>query len=286
VRDRQVIVNEDINELRERLSDISALCLDCDRKGVLDLIAEITDKSRKTETVLNKISEFVRHSDFDEAENTAEAYLAELSPAEALPTQEPTKTRLSELKVNGLNIAKGLSRYESDEATYIKILRSYAASVSSLLGLMEVVDEDTLRDYQIRVHGIKGASYDVFAEEFGKKAEALEDAAKAGDIAFIHEHNPPFIEAIAVFVSEITDMLSVLNAENQRPKKDKPSKELLSQLLVACGDYSMSRAEAALQEIEKYQYETDDDLVDWLRKNLDLTNFQEMEEKLSGLELG
>jgi hypothetical protein len=40
-------------------------------------------------------------------------------------------------------------------------------------------------------------------------------------------------------------------------------------------------ANAAMTEIEEYQYDTDGDLVKWLRKNVDVVNFQEVAERLS-----
>jgi len=38
-----------------------------------------------------------------------------------------------------------------------------------------------------------------------------------------------------------------------------------------------------MTEIEKFQYESDDGLVEWLRENIDIVNFEEAAEKITGL---
>ncbi|MCL2442924.1 MAG: ATP-binding protein [Treponema sp.] len=70
--------NEDKNYIKDKLLLISKMCDDYNRKGVLDCIAAITNCSAKTIAVLDKIKEYVTHSEFDEAEKTAISYADEL----------------------------------------------------------------------------------------------------------------------------------------------------------------------------------------------------------------
>jgi hypothetical protein len=154
-----------------------------------------------------------------------------------------------------------------------------------MLGALETVDEEGLSAYKVKVHGIKGASYDIFAEQIGKEAEALEKASNAGDLGFIKERNPAFLEAAGRLIDDIDKMLSDIEADSPKPKKDKPDREVLKKLMAACDVYSMKMADAAMTEIEQYQYQADDGLAEWLRKNIDLMNFQQIVEKLSGLSL-
>jgi HPt (histidine-containing phosphotransfer) domain-containing protein len=260
------------------------MCEDYNRKGVLDVISEIKDCSKETEAVINKINEYVRRSDFDEAENTVDLYLAELALEGVIPETTQPKTNLSNIIIGGLDIAKGLKRYDGDEETYIKILRSYAGSVSSLIPLIKTVNANILDGYRIRVHGIKGASYDIYADAIGKRAEALEHAAAAGNLTFINEHNLAFINDIDTFLTEITNVLTAISAENPKPQKDKPEPALLKDLRAACRGYSMKNAETALSEMEKYQYDSDDGLADWLRKAINNMELTMVVEKLAYLE--
>jgi hypothetical protein len=131
------------------------------------------------------------------------------------------------------------------------------------------------------VHGIKGASFDLFAEYVGQKAAELEDAADAGDIGFIEDRNPAFLEAVLTLITDIEDILSDVNTEDQRPVKEKPDGELLSKLLAACMEYDIASVEEVMAEIEAYQYEKDGGLGIWLRENVDVMNYSQIAERLS-----
>jgi CheY-like chemotaxis protein len=71
--------DEDIEDLHNKLLVIQTMCADYNRKGALDTLAEIKKCSKETKLVLNKIMGHVLHSEFDEAENTAAAYITNLS---------------------------------------------------------------------------------------------------------------------------------------------------------------------------------------------------------------
>jgi hypothetical protein len=183
--------------------------------------------------------------------------------------------------VAGLNIEKGVLRYKNNEEAYIKILRAYAESVDAMLDEIKTVGN--ISDYKIKVHGIKGASLDIYADETGQKFGALEEAAKNNDLDFINANHSEFYAHASKFITEIKKMLSQIEAENPRDKKTAPDADLLEKLLSACRDYSLKKADEAMEEIEKYEYDGDGGLVSWLRKNLDMMNFMEIEEKLSNL---
>ncbi|MCL2763853.1 MAG: ATP-binding protein [Treponema sp.] len=272
--------DEDIEDLQKKLKDIQEACADYDRKGALDILSKMINYSKETKAVLNNIMSYVNHSEFEAAENAAREY------ADLLNVQAGQKTsgRLLNNEITGLDITKGLERYNNDEETYIKVLRSYTASVRSLLSEMESVNENSISNYKIKVHGIKGTSLDICAENIGKSAADLENAAKTGDLDFINSNNPVFLEAAWTLVSGIDDMLIRLDAENPKPKKDKPDKGQLEKLLAACRNYEMDEADAAMYEIQKYQYESDDGLANWLQEAIDRMDFAQIVKKLSNLE--
>ena len=76
-------------------------------------------------------------------------------------------------------------------------------------------------------------------------------------------------------------MLEELDADNQKPKKDKPDTVTLSRLRKACDNYDMGGVDAALEELELFTYESDNDLVVWLRVNAEQMNFGEIINRLS-----
>jgi len=203
----------------------------------------------------------------------------------ALSRENILLTRLQETEIEGLDIKKGLRRFENNAEFYLKVLNAYAVSVRSSFDIIKNGGKDNLVNYKIKVHGIKGTSLDISAKKIGESAALLEKAAADGDKDFIEKNNPPFFEALQIFIKNIDEMLAGINAEIAKPKKDKPGDEILLELLEACDKYDMDRADAAMAEIEKYQYESDDGLVDWLRENIDIVNFEGTSEKLNAMNL-
>ena len=190
---------------------------------------------------------------------------------------------LEGVEIPGLDIARGVQRFDGNEQSYIDVLHAYVGGVSSMLEKIETVTEDSLADYIIMVHGIKGTSFDIFAEQTAKEALELEKAGKAGDLEFIKEHHISFMENTRNFIYRIEELLSSLDQKSQKPLKDKPDKKILSELMEACSDYDMGEADKAMAELEKYKYESDDDLIGWLRNCIDRMQFEEIVERLSDL---
>ena len=186
-------------------------------------------------------------------------------------------------KFLGLDFERGKERFGGSEEAFIDILGSYAQNTRPLLAVIEHVSEDSLAEYATIVHGIKGASRGILANMIGDSAENLENAAKIGDFAYVEKHNQTFIDAVMKLIRDIDGLLHANSIENPKPMKDSPDIIALQRLLDACKSYSMDEADAAMVEIDSYQYKQDDGLVEWLRENLKLTNFRQIIEKLSGL---
>jgi hypothetical protein len=280
----------DIEDLCALFLELKELCEDYNRNGVLALISAMRNGCDETREVLEKIAELVRRSDFDEAETIAADYLAKLSLSITEQVAETphdayivTRRRLLQKGVPGLDVKKGLDRYDGDEEVYLRVLRSYAISVRDTLETVRVVSDETLNRYKISVHGIKGSSYDIFANSVGTKAEELEKAAEAENINLINEKNLPFLKNTEELIINIEELLAEIKAANPKPKKDKPDDELLLTLCNACEEYNINDVENAMSKIEQFQYEADDGLADWLRKNVDIMNFGKVADKLSYL---
>ena len=191
--------------------------------------------------------------------------------------------RKTNIKLTGLDVNNGIERFGGDAETYMQILHSYTVNTRPLLESIERVGNDKLADYAIIVHGIKGSSRGIFADMIGDSAEHLELAAKSGDFNYVNRHNPTFLNAAWKLIHDIEDMLSDINTESPKPVRDKPDDEALSRLLAACKAYNMDGAAAAMAELDGYQYTSDGGLVEWLQKNVKLTNFKQIVERLSGL---
>jgi CheY-like chemotaxis protein len=188
-------------------------------------------------------------------------------------------------KIDGLDVNKGLERFSGDWETYLDILRSFTSNTKFLLESLKNVNKDNLKDYAINVHGIKSSCRGIGSEKTGSQAEALEKAAKAGDIDFVEANNPVLIEAVFKLIADVDVFFKEEESlRKERPKKDKPYREALSKLLTACDNYSIEDIAETMQEIEAFEYHADDGLALWLRENVDQMNYSEIVEKLSALE--
>ena len=69
----------DIEDLCDKLQVIQKMCSDYDKKGVLEMISEISYYTEKTKNVLDGIKKMMLHSEFEEAANAAAAYAADIN---------------------------------------------------------------------------------------------------------------------------------------------------------------------------------------------------------------
>ncbi len=181
------------------------------------------------------------------------------------------------LAVQGVNTAKALERFGGDEAVLIEVMRSYAKKTRPLLAALEsYLNEENLADYAIVVHGVKGSSYGLCAQQAGRAAEALEAASSAGELAAVREGHPAFARTMEALLSGIERALAGVDAALDKPLAAEPSPALLAELRAACKAYDMDRVDRAMEALEAGRYERGETLVAWLREKVDSMAFEEI----------
>jgi len=201
--------------------------------------------------------------------------------------QSVIRSMLDELKVNGVDFAVGIERY-NDEAVYLSMLTSFANHTPKLLSKLREIDEKNLPEYATTVHGIKGSAYGICAHEVGRRAEALELAAKAGNFEAVRLDNEAFIKFVEILIADLAEFLRQTDeAEKESraktPKKrlPAPDREFLQELLKATSHFKTYRMEEIMAELEMYEYETGGELITWLRKQMDELEYNVIQERLS-----
>ena len=195
--------------------------------------------------------------------------------------QDEVDYALFEDGISGLDLTGGLKRFGGDKSAYLTVLRSFVRNIPPLLESAESAFKiDNLSGYETIVHGIKGSAGSINAQELTDMASALENAAYIGDINYISNNHAKFIAAAKKFISDINAVLTKIDKRKEKPKKDKPDSDLLDKLSKACINYEMDIADNILEELETYEYETGNELIIWLRENVDQTNFDEIAAKL------
>ncbi|GHV83353.1 hypothetical protein AGMMS50212_06930 [Spirochaetia bacterium] len=158
-----------------------------------------------TEGVINKRSNTPRRSGEERRSGNDRRLEALKQSADNTPTKP--RQMLNGKIIDGIDLEAALERFGGDEKILMNVLSSYARETSLLLDKMRTVTGETLSNYVITVHGIKGSSLGICAESVGAAAEALEYAAKDGNFAFVAEHNGPFIEAAGRLITDIYALL-------------------------------------------------------------------------------
>jgi hypothetical protein len=188
------------------------------------------------------------------------------------------------LSVDGLDIAAGIERYHD---AYPEILRSYYADTAALLEKARSLPEgdfsaDKLREYAITVHGIKGSSYGIRANGMGALAEFMEHTARAGDVQTIRIQNGRFVEIAEEFLSGLEDLLRKITPAKKQQSAAAPDSASLRKLADACARYDIRQMEAALAELEQFDYRSGGDLVRWLRMQADSLEYDAIVDRLAG----
>jgi signal transduction histidine kinase/DNA-binding response OmpR family regulator/HPt (histidine-containing phosphotransfer) domain-containing protein len=190
------------------------------------------------------------------------------------------KEKMGEYQIEGLNIKKGLNRFGGDIDSYIIVLESYVTNTLQILETIKEVREEDLDEYAIAVHGIKSSSYGIGADKVGEMAESLELVAKAGDLEYVVSSNQEFLSRVGLLITEIDELVMNATQSSVKEKRKTPDSVELKKLYHACKEYDMDGVDQAFSEIERYEYEEDEKLVDWLRENIIRMNFTEIMERL------
>jgi len=190
---------------------------------------------------------------------------------------------LDGVQIEGLDIDRGKKKYNND-AAYLDILRSWHKHTPALLEKMRNPLFESLPEYAITVHGIKGASLGICADEISNKAEELEHHAKSGNIGKVQADNSMFISMAESLLANIGELLEKVDVgKKQKPKKYAPDPILLDRLLEAVKSYKSTLMEETMCSIESYDYDSGMELVTWLRQQMDDLEYDAIRQKLESL---
>jgi len=98
------------------------------------------------------------------------------------------------IEIPGVNVNNGLDLCDGNTDIYLRFLQMYVSNMPKALAKMRNVSEETLHDYTIAVHGVKGISETIAADEIVKTARELEMMSKNGDLAGVLAQNDSFIK--------------------------------------------------------------------------------------------
>ena len=184
------------------------------------------------------------------------------------------------IDIPGINNKTGISRYEDDPDIYLPILRSFLSDAESIAEKLSSVTKETLSDYVIRVHGLKGICASVGAEELREKAATLELLAKSGDMEGVLAENDELLQKTHRLIADVSEWLRLYESENKKTLQPEPKREVLIRLQKSCEAFDIEGIDSAMDELEQSDYETGGELIIWLKEKLTNSDFMEIAERL------
>jgi HPt (histidine-containing phosphotransfer) domain-containing protein len=116
---------------------------------------------------------------------------------------------MSENKIPGINMEAGLELYDGDIDIYKMVLGSFVSETPEKLGRIRDVSQENLPEYALIMHGFKGVSTTIGAEEISERAKTLEAAAKAGDLHGILAANSDFVKDMTTLIKNAKQWLAL-----------------------------------------------------------------------------
>jgi HPt (histidine-containing phosphotransfer) domain-containing protein len=187
--------------------------------------------------------------------------------------------------VEGIDFNEAVNLYGTLSA-FMPILESFVTHTPSLLEKMDGhlgSLEDSLSDYAIKVHGLKGACNAVCAGEAAALALELESAAKEGNLDLVRSRHGNLERTVRLLLERLKTLLDEWRAGLPKAGKEQraePDRELLARLSAAAAGFDSELTEAVLGELEQYRYEKGGELVVWLRERADNFDYDIIRQRL------
>jgi CheY-like chemotaxis protein len=185
--------------------------------------------------------------------------------------------------ISGLDVETALKRFSGDAQAYWRVLESWARHTPGLLEQARAVSRETLADYIVVMHGIKGGCLGIGATRASQAAAELEAAARNGDFAFVAARNADCLEMLERLLADLSALLA-RRQEAEKPLAEAPDAETLARLKAACAAYDMDGVDAALAELDACRYRKRQELVAWLCEQAKTMDFTRMTEELAKAE--
>ena len=184
-------------------------------------------------------------------------------------------------QIDGIDWQAGLNYFSGNRDAYLFVIRSYVENTARLITQICNATEETLADCAIHLHGIKGSSYGIQAREIGEQAEVLEHAAKMGNFRLVSQNIPFFTENVKKLLSRLSSLLEANKAgTDEKPTRHAPDAALLDQMESAATNFRIDELEEIMKSLECFKYETQAELIIWLREKVDQMEFAAIHERL------
>lgn len=181
-----------------------------------------------------------------------------------------------------LDLSRGIANSGSVEA-YLPLLKIFYESLDDKANEIEgFYAASDWHSYTIKVHALKSSARIIGAVAFGEEAQLLENAGKAGDLAYIHAHHEAFMAECRSFKQPLAEVFAA--AEEEKPEADPELMEaVLEEIRMAAESMDCDQLESILGEMEGYRIpQAQEDLWQRLVKAAGRYDYEEILSLLAG----
>ncbi|MDR0304454.1 MAG: response regulator [Chitinispirillales bacterium] len=222
----------------------------------------------------DKLDEIIHKWVYDRLSESEKLKAPRNTDKSAFIAQEKPQIKPDTHKIEGLDFEKGVKRFNGSYDAYYRVISSFVKNIASKINAIDDVSSKNIADYAITIHGIKGSCYGISANLFGDEAAVLEKFAKDGDLEKIWELNPKFIEKIKLFIEKLQNLLNEINSsKEEKPKMILPDTNLLKKILVSAQNYDMEELRNSVNDLDKFRYEKDNELVTEIKQKCDVFDY-------------
>jgi len=172
---------------------------------------------------------------------------------------------LDNTEIDGVNLMGTFNKFSGDFDAYYSAIQSFIKYSPEAIKKIKEMTPQNVSEYAVVVHGLKGSCYGIGAKDCGDSAKELELAAKSGNFEEISGKNTDFIaklERIITALQKLTDEIGELKSKSDdRKTEEKPSKDLLDDLLIAAENYDIDQINAVMNNLNAFKYKEQNDLI-------------------------
>jgi len=209
----------------------------------------------------------------------------EVPEPETKTVEVPGTCKMAEMRelptIEGIYVQKVFDLYSGRMEIYLPVLRSFADNTPGIVKKLRSVTAKSLPIYTITVHGLKGASASIGAEEVREKCFNLEKMAKAGDLQGVLLVNEAFLRDVDILVDKINVWLMKYDAIEKPSHLHAPAPAILARLRQYLIDYDIKGIDDTMEVLRRADYESDADLIPWLEDKIIESDFEDAAERIA-----
>ncbi|MGN0292351.1 MAG: ATP-binding protein [Lachnospiraceae bacterium] len=176
-----------------------------------------------------------------------------------------------------IDCVEGIKNIGGNLEKYNELLRVYNLEMVQILEVLPDLADEDLEAFKIKVHGIKGSSRNIGAEQLSRDALQLEEWAKEGKKEEILGRLDDFLKELDVVMTRIDSYLKEVFESTQRDGDFLPELELTSvyAILRALSEFDMDEVEEELKELYKNRYTDDtEEVLEKLKRYVEALDYK------------